>query len=74
MQRPDYYVQQLYSLNKGTDVVPITLNNETVTGQDGCFASAVLDSKTNDVVIKIINSGAKAQDANFVINGKGLKQ
>jgi len=70
---PNYYVQQLYSLNKGTDVVPVTLNNETVTGQDGCFATAVLDKKTNDVIIKIINTDAKEQNANFVINGiKGL--
>ena len=70
---PNYYVQQLYSLNKGTDVVPITLNDQTVTGQDGCFASSVLDSKTNELVIKIINTSAKAQDASFVINGlKGL--
>ncbi len=71
---PNYYVQQLYSLNKGTDVVPVTLDNQTVTGQDGFFASAVLDTKTNDVVIKIINTSMKGHDASFVINGpKGLK-
>ena len=72
---PNYYVQQLYSLNKGTDVVPITLNNETVTGQDGCFASAVLDSKTHEVIIKIINTANRAQSSGFKINGvKGLSQ
>lgn len=72
---PNYYVQQLYSLNKGTDVVPITLNNETVTGQDGCFASAVLDSKTHQVIIKIINTANRAQSSGFKINGvKGLSQ
>ncbi|MDB5011455.1 MAG: alpha-L-arabinofuranosidase [Mucilaginibacter sp.] len=70
---PNYYVQQLYSLNKGTDVVPVTLNNQTVTGQDGCFASAVLDKKNSDVIIKIINTDKKKQNASFVINGlKGL--
>jgi alpha-N-arabinofuranosidase len=69
---PNYYVQQLYSLNKGTDVVPVTLNNQTVTGQDGCFASAVLDSKTHDVVIKIINTAGHAQHTGFTINGVKL--
>jgi alpha-N-arabinofuranosidase len=66
---PNYYVQQLYSLNKGTDVVPVTLNNETVTGQDGLFASSVLDKKTNSVIIKIINADQHMQNADFVING-----
>jgi alpha-N-arabinofuranosidase len=70
---PDYYVQQLYSLNKGTDVVPITLNNQTVTGQDGAYASAVIDKKANELVIKFINTGKDPQDASFDVKGiKGL--
>ncbi len=71
---PNYYVQQLYSVNKGTDVVPVTLNNQTVTGQNGAFSSAVLDAKTHELVIKIINTTKTAQSANFVVKGtKGLK-
>jgi len=66
---PNYYVQQLYSLNKGTDVVPVTLNNETVTGQDGLFASSVLDKNMGSVIIKIINTGSQSQSADFVIKG-----
>src|SRR3569623_2364180 len=66
---PDYYVQQLYSLNKGTDVVPLTLNNEAVTGQDGCFASAVLDNNTHDLIIKMVNTGKEAQKADFAVTG-----
>ncbi|HEY4323150.1 MAG TPA: alpha-L-arabinofuranosidase C-terminal domain-containing protein, partial [Mucilaginibacter sp.] len=66
---PNYYVQQLFSVNKGTDVVPLTLDNKAVTGQDGCYASSVLDSKTNELVIKIINTSAKSSNASFVVNG-----
>ena len=66
---PNYYVQQLYSLNKGTDVVPITLNKKAVTGQDSCYASAVLDKKAGVLVIKIVNAGKVAQPASFVVNG-----
>ncbi len=70
---PNYYVQQLYSLNKGTDVVPITLHDQTVTGQGGCFASAVLDKAAHTLIVKLINTAAQAQDASFVISGvKGL--
>ena len=66
---PNYYVQQLYSLNKGTDVVPITLNNETVTGQDGLFATSAMDAATNELIIKIVNTGKDAQKADFAVNG-----
>lgn len=70
---PDYYVQQLYSLNKGTDVVPLTANGQTVTGQDGLFASAVLDMHTNELVIKIINTSKDVQSSQFIAKGKGIK-
>jgi alpha-N-arabinofuranosidase len=66
---PNYYVQQLYSLNKGTDVVPLKLNQEAVTGQDGCFASAALDANTHELIIKIVNTGKNEQKADFSVNG-----
>ncbi|MDO3626199.1 alpha-L-arabinofuranosidase C-terminal domain-containing protein [Mucilaginibacter sp. BT774] len=67
---PNYYVQQLYSLNKGTDVVPLTLNNEAVTGQDGCFASATLDNNnTHELIIKIVNTGKVEKTADFSVKG-----
>ncbi len=66
---PNYYVQQLYSLNKGTDVVSLTLNNEPVTGQDGCFASAALDNNSHELIIKIINTSKQEQKAEFSIKG-----
>ncbi|AYL99025.1 alpha-L-arabinofuranosidase C-terminal domain-containing protein [Mucilaginibacter celer] len=72
---PNYYVQQLFSLNKGTDVVPLLLNNEAVAGQDGCFATASLDKNTNGLVIKFINSTASAKSTSFKITGsKGYQK
>lgn len=41
-----YYVQQLFAQNKGTNVLPLTMNKKNVTGaegQNGLFASAVYD-------------------------------
>jgi len=58
---PDYYVQKLYSLNKGTTVVPITMNNDVIAGQDSLYASACIDKNTNDVIIKIVNTSPKEQ-------------
>ncbi|SDE33686.1 alpha-N-arabinofuranosidase [Mucilaginibacter pineti] len=71
---PNYYVQQLFSLNKGTDVVPLTLNKESVAGQDGCYATASLDKTTNELIIKFVNSGASAQIASFNISGAGYQK
>jgi alpha-L-arabinofuranosidase len=55
---PDYYVQKLFSVNKGSKVVPITLNNDVVAGQDSLYASAVIDTKQNELIIKIVNASA----------------
>lgn len=66
---PNYYVQQLFSLNKGSDVVPLLKDGEMVTGQDGCYATASLDKGTNEVIIKFVNSGATAQPVSFNIDG-----
>lgn len=66
---PNYYVQQLFSINKGTDVVPLTRNNEAVTGQDGCYATASLDKNTNELIIKFVNSSATTQNVSFNISG-----
>lgn len=70
-----YYVQQLYSMNKGTNVIPLTMNGKPVAGnagQNGLFASAVVDKKTSEVIIKVANTGDKAQDV--ALNLKGLKK
>ncbi|MBQ7156576.1 MAG: carbohydrate binding domain-containing protein [Bacteroidaceae bacterium] len=70
-----YYVQQLYSLNKGTNMLSLTMNGKPVAGndgQDGLFASAVFDKNTSEVIIKVINTGDKAQGVTF--NLKGMKK
>lgn len=44
-----YYVQQMYAKNKGTNVLSLTMNKKPVAGQEGqngLFASAVLDAST----------------------------
>jgi alpha-L-arabinofuranosidase len=69
---PDYYVQKLYSLNKGTKVVPVTLNNDVVAGQDSLYASACIDAKTNELIIKLVNASGKEQSN--TINLEGVKK
>ena len=70
-----YYVQQLYSHNKGTNVLPLTMAGQPVSGQegqDGLFASAVWDNETNTYIVKVINVGEQAQP--LTLNFAGLKK
>ncbi len=52
---PNYYVQQLFSLNKGTAVIPVTLDNKPITGQDSVWASSVINDSSHEVILKIVN-------------------
>ncbi|MCX2584210.1 alpha-L-arabinofuranosidase C-terminal domain-containing protein [Pedobacter sp. MR22-3] len=67
---PDYYVQKLFSTNKGTDVVAITLDGKNITGQDGLYASSVIDSKKKELIIKISNSSGQPKMIDFDLEGK----
>lgn len=66
---PNYYVQKLFSLNKGTNVVPLLENNKPLVGQDSLYASATIDKTTNDLILKIVNASAKAQEKNIQVDG-----
>jgi len=58
---PNYYVQQLFSVNKGTEVVPLLYQGQPLTGQDSCWASACMDDSTHELIIKLVNPSGSAQ-------------
>jgi alpha-L-arabinofuranosidase len=62
----------MYSLNKGTKVIPITMNNDVVAGQDSLYATAALDEVTNELIIKLVNADDKEQSHS--INLEGVKK
>ena len=70
-----WYVQNLYGHNKGTNVIPLTMDKKAVSGQEGqngLFASAVLDKENNTYILKVVNTSDKSQRLN--IEFKGLKK
>lgn len=69
---PNYYVQKLYSNNKGTHVLNTTQNGTALTGQDELYASGILDKATNEVILKIANVSEKAQVRE--VNLEGIKK
>jgi alpha-L-arabinofuranosidase len=52
----NYYVQKLFSTNKGTNVLSMLQNNIPLTGQQGLYASAVLDKRSGEVILKLVNT------------------
>ncbi len=68
----DYYVQQLFSLNKGTKEVSITINNESIAGKDSLYACAAIDENSSEIIIKVVNASAGTIQKN--INLQGLKK
>ena len=65
----NYYVQKMYSNNKGTEVLSMLLANKPVTGQDGLYSSATFDRHSDEIILKLINSGAQAQSVNVRMEG-----
>jgi alpha-N-arabinofuranosidase len=58
---PNYYVQKLFSTNKGTHVLPVTAQGETVSGKNGLYASAVTDVNAKTILVKLVNAGDEPQ-------------
>ena len=67
-----YYVQQLYSLNKGTNVLSLKMNNKPVIGkdgQDGLYASAVCDNNQSFYIVKVVNTLNVTQNITLKFEG-----
>ena len=71
-----WYVQKMYSQYKGTNVLTLTdMNGVNITGaegQNGLFASSVLDASNGQIYVKVINTSDSAQPVR--INFDGLKK
>ena len=72
-----YYVQQLFAMNKGTNVLSLTMNGKPVAGQegqDGLFASSVFDAATGEVIVKVVNTSETPQPLTIQLQGmKGTR-
>jgi len=66
---PNYYVQKLFSANKGTAVIPVLKDGIAISGKDSLYASAVVDKQTNELIIKITNIAPVANAVEFTIDG-----
>ena len=74
MRTPNYYVQQMYGMNAGTDVLRLQMDGEPVAGQDSLYATAALDAPTGEIILKLVNVGAKPSDVKIDFNGLKKRQ
>ena len=70
---PNYYVQKLFSNNKGTHMLSILNGTENMNGQGDLYASAVLDKNTKEVIVKIVNASDKIQTPSIAVKGGRIK-
>jgi alpha-L-arabinofuranosidase len=66
---PSYQVQKLFSLHKGHKIVPLLHNGAPLAGQDSLYASAVIDTVANELLIKLVNAGAQPQSVSLAPQG-----
>ena len=65
----NYYIQQLYGHNVGTNVLTTVENKLPLAGQDGIYASSALDKTKNEIILKIANTSDVAKKVSYSFNG-----
>jgi len=67
----NYYVQKMYSTHRGTDLLSISFEDgKPVTGQNGLYSSAVKDSDSGELFIKLINTSGKVQQVSIELKNQ----
>ncbi len=66
---PNYFVQKIFSTNKGTHVLSAQLNGKVINGTDSLYASAVIDSAKKEIIFKIVNTAVSAKKQSLMFEG-----
>jgi alpha-L-arabinofuranosidase len=74
LRTPNYYVQQLFSRNRGDVVLPTQLEGVTksASGAEALYASATRDDRAGEIILKVVNPGANVQTADINLNGANV--
>jgi alpha-L-arabinofuranosidase len=66
---PNYYVQKLFSVHKGTTILPVLLDGAKQNGAGGLFATASWERKSGEVFLKVVNTSSVARDVRVDLAG-----
>jgi alpha-N-arabinofuranosidase len=69
----NYYVQQLFSLNRGDVLLPAEVMGQQPPSskQGGLYVTSSRDTKSNEIIVKVVNSAAEPANAAIQIKGAG---
>ena len=71
---PNYYVQQLYASNAGTNVLPISCDGSDLKGENGLYASAAFDKHSSEIILKLVNTNQDSKEIQLMLNGMKRKK
>lgn len=69
---PNYYVQKLFGTNRGTTNLPVLLDGSPKNNRAGLYASAALDAKAGEVVVKVVNASGEEKRARVNLEGAAV--
>jgi len=58
----NWYVQQMFAANVGTNLVSITENGKDLAGEDSLYVSATYDKASDTYIVKMVNSAAVSKN------------
>jgi alpha-N-arabinofuranosidase len=65
---PNYYVQKLFSVNRGTRQLPLQLDGAA---KHELYSSASLDEGTGEVIVKVVNTSSATKEVRITLAGAG---
>ncbi len=69
---PSYYVQQMFSRNRGDVLLPVKIGGEQPGGnKPSLYATASREEKSGEVIVKVVNSAADPLEATVQLQGAG---
>jgi alpha-L-arabinofuranosidase len=68
---PNYYVQKMFSVNKGTRRLAVSVDGSPKNGQGELYTSASLDEATGEVIVKLVNTGSGSKETRINLAGAG---
>ena len=66
---PNYYVQKMFSVNRGTKILPVLVNGSAKNGEAELFTSASLDEGAGEVILKVVNTSSSPKDVQINLAG-----
>ena len=67
---PDYYVQQLFSVNRGDVVLPVKVDGgPAASDKPTLFASATRDDKSGEIILKVVNVATTPASVDIQVPG-----